>query len=135
MSTFNGTADNETYAGFDKFVFGRSGSDRLTLLLDGAIASGGAGHDRITFGNAHQKVAGSSGNDTFVFKDFRSGREIVDFQTGSDKLIFEYDVFGDDESAFHVNSKGFLVFDDEGIIRRIADVRGHDIADSDILFA
>ncbi len=135
MSFFNGTSDNDHYAGDDRFVFGHAGSDRLTLLHDKTIASGGSGHDRIVLAAAHLKVAGSSGDDTFVFENLRSNRTIVDFQTGSDKLVFDIDVFGDSRGAFHMNERGFLVFDNDGINFRVADLRGHAFSETDILFA
>ncbi|WP_394347445.1 calcium-binding protein, partial [Rhodobacter sp. SY28-1] len=81
-------------AGDDK-LYGGAGKDRLLGGEGDDILKGGKGKDSLDGGFGDDTLKGGGGKDMFVFKaDFGEDR-ITDFKPGTDKIVFDQDVFAD----------------------------------------
>jgi Ca2+-binding RTX toxin-like protein len=78
---------------------GGRGNDVMTGDAGQDSLSGGGGRDRLTGGAGADRLSGGGGRDSFVF-DVLPGRasdadDILRFNKGKDKLVFDQDIFAD----------------------------------------
>jgi Ca2+-binding RTX toxin-like protein len=78
--------------GLNNTLTGNSGDNYLSGLAGADMLSGGAGND---------VLLGGAGADRFEFTSLTGSDTVLDFVSGSDKLVFELDVFG---SALDANA-------------------------------
>lgn len=80
-NTIDGKAGNDT-------LWGMGGNDRLI---------GGTGHDFLIGGAGNDELIGGAGSDRFLFYSLSEGVDrLLDFQTGTDKIMVDQDNFGGD---------------------------------------
>jgi Ca2+-binding RTX toxin-like protein len=95
----------------DDHLWGFGGNDTLT---------GNAGDDWLAGGTGHDTLTGGAGADSIVFREAASNNNydrVVGFVSGTDKLLFHEDVFGDATLPGRIvydSSNGFLYFDADG---------------------
>lgn len=81
-------------------LHGQNGSDRLTGGQGYDRLFGGAGNDFLDGGTEADVMAGGSGSDSFVFGRGDGRDRITDFDPGSDRLLLDRRLVGDDVAAF-----------------------------------
>ena len=109
------TADNSANT-----LDGLSGNDHLWGFGGNDTLSGGAGDDWLAGGTGQDNVNGGAGADSFVFREAPSNNNydrISDFVSGTDRLMFHEDIFGDASAPGRIvynSSTGFLYYDADG---------------------
>ena len=146
FASHNGTAGNDAYIGSiladvidslagDDEIYGMAGNDVLTggdgndLIQGGPgddTIDGGAGDDLLYGESGADILTGGTGSDRFFFDAQTGSSTVMDFTSGTDKLIIDHSLLGDSDVVFEqlsattydgtnaTNPNANIIVDDQG---------------------